>query len=150
MQKSLYEFAGYLAGSIPEEIPEDFKLDEYFTAYADEGDIREGVRAFRDFLYRFFDMLKAHSQEYDHPIKPADKTTDTISIAQEYPFIRNTVSVLIHIGIISGIQAPGRISVNGRKLHAALKGARVSKVDESISFLEKCGLQLIYEGERKH
>ncbi len=140
MQKPLKDLAEHLKSIIPADIPENYDINPVFNYITSEENIRDGVLAFREFLYQFFDYIIADADLYDKPKKKADKTTDTVSLAIEYPFLRDIAMVLIHIGIHGELSKSGdSLILNGIKLYTALKGARVSKIHEYMRHLSDCG-----------
>ena len=58
MQKPISEYAKYLRNLIPANIPETYVLKLMFENVASEENIRNGVIAFRDFLYLFCEVLQ--------------------------------------------------------------------------------------------
>jgi hypothetical protein len=54
-QRPINEYATYLKKLIPANIPETYALKPMFESVAGEENIRNGVVAFRDFLYLFCD-----------------------------------------------------------------------------------------------
>lgn len=141
MQKPLSELANHLKSIIPAEIPENYVINPILENIAGGENIRNGVLAYREFLYQFFDYIIADADLYDKPKKIADKTTDTVNLSLEYPFLRDIAMVLIHIGIHGELNKNGdSLILSGSQLHSALKGARVSKVLEYLQHLTNCGI----------
>jgi len=64
IQKPISEIAKYLKDLIPANIPETYALKPMFENVASEEDIRNGVVAFRDFLYLFCDHLISDGHLY--------------------------------------------------------------------------------------
>jgi len=141
MQKPLRDLANYLKSIILTDIPETYVINPIFDCISSGENIRSGVLAFRDFLYQLLDYIIADADFYDKPKKIADKTTDTINLSLEYPFIRDIAMVLIHIGIHGELnKSEDSLVLSGSQLHTALKGARVSKVPEYLQHLTNCGI----------
>jgi hypothetical protein len=67
--KPISEVAEFLKKLIPANIPETYALKPIFENLASEVDIRNGVVAFRDFLYLFFDCLISNGHLYAKPPK---------------------------------------------------------------------------------
>lgn len=141
MQKPLQELVKYLKANILTEIPEAYVINPMFSYIAEEGRIRNGILAYREFLYQLFDSIITDADLFDKPKKIADKTTDTINLSLEYPFLRNLAMVLIHIGIHAEFsQSSDSLVLNGSQLHTALKGTRISKAIEYLQYLTNCGI----------
>lgn len=141
MQKPLREIAEYLKSIIPAEIPEAYPVNPVFSDIADNETIYRGVLAYRDFLYQLFDYIIADAELYDNPKKVSEKTTDTVNLELEYPFLRNISVVLVHMGIYGELNKNGdALILSGSQLHAVLKGARVTKSYEYLRHLSDCGV----------
>ena len=90
MQKPIGEYAAYIKNLIPVNIPEAYVLKPVLKNIAGEEDIRNGVVAFRDFMYLLCDRLISDGSLYCEPQKT--KSPD------EYPFLHNINDLLIDIG----------------------------------------------------
>lgn len=78
---------------------------------------------------------------YDKPKKDFDKIVYTVSLAIEYPFLRNLAMTLIHIGIHGEMNRSGdALVLSGGQLYEALKGAKVAKAHEYLQYLTGCGI----------
>lgn len=69
MQKPISEYARYIKNLIPANIPETYTLKPMFENVAKEENIRNGVIAFRDFIYLFCDHLISDGHLYAKPKK---------------------------------------------------------------------------------
>ncbi|MCL2003864.1 MAG: hypothetical protein FWG72_07675 [Oscillospiraceae bacterium] len=133
MQKPISEYAGYMKNLIPAHIPETYALNPVFENIAGGEDIRNGVIAFRDFLYLFCDRLVSDGHLYAQPRKtrsPAD-----------YPFLHHMNHLLIDIGY------HGRLAESGDSLlvtdipsfTVSKNKIPVSQQAECLRFLALCG-----------
>lgn len=89
-QKPVSEYAKYMKNLIPAAIPETYVLKPLFQDIASEENIRNGVIAFRDFLYLCCDRLITHGHLYYMPQKTRNLT--------DYPFLDSINHLLIDIG----------------------------------------------------
>ena len=69
MQKPINEYALYLKSLIPKNIPKIYALNPMFENVADEENIRNGIIAFRDYLYLFCERLISDGHLYSKPRK---------------------------------------------------------------------------------
>jgi hypothetical protein len=91
MQKSINDIAKYLKNLIPAKLAENYPLKPMFKNIASENDIREGVVAFRDFLYLFCDYLSLEGHLFFKLKKNPKNATD-------YPFLYSITDLLADIG----------------------------------------------------
>lgn len=133
MQKPINEYALYIKNMIPADIPENYKLKPMFENVAGEENIRNGIIAFRDYLYIFCDRLITDGHLYSKPRKT--KKLD------DYPFLNNINHLLIEIG------SHGKFHENGNSLliseiplfTASKPKIPFSKQTECLQFLTLCG-----------
>lgn len=90
-QKPISEIAKYIKNLIPANIPKTYALKPIFKNIASEDNIRNGVIAFRDFLYLFCDRLISDGHLYVKLPKNPKSETD-------YPFLYNVTDLLADIG----------------------------------------------------
>ena len=98
--KPISEVAEFLKNLIPANISEIYALKPRFEHLASEEDIRNGVVAFRNFLYVFFDRLISDGHLYAKPPKNPSSMTD-------YPFLSNAACLLVEIGYHSKLAESG-------------------------------------------
>jgi hypothetical protein len=140
--KPINEVAAFLKKLIPADIPEFYTLKPRFENLASGEQIRNGVVAFRDFLYLFFDCLVTDGHLFAKPPKNPGSMTD-------YPFLSNIACLLVEIGY------HGKLSENGDSLliteipsctasidaNGKRKSPNISAVNmtECLRFLSLCG-----------
>ena len=136
-QKPINEYAKYIKNLIPANIPEIYALKPMFENVASEENIRNGVIAFRDFLYLFCDRLIADGHLYAKPQKT--KNPD------DYPFLNNINHLLIDIGYHSKLaESGGSLLITEIPSFTAPKPKiPVSKQIECLRFLALCGFVFI-------
>ena len=78
--KPIDDVARYLKNLIPASIPEDYALKPMFESIASSENIRNGVIAFRDFLYVLFDRLISDGHLYAKAPKTPSSMTDYPSL----------------------------------------------------------------------
>jgi len=140
--KPIDEVAKYKRTLIPEHIPVVYGLKPMFASIANEEDIRNGVVAFRDFLYELFDRLTSEGHLY---IKPPKKPA---SMA-DYPFLHYLTNILVEIGyhgeftdnggsltVAKMPLATASVDGNGKKKSAKIP---TSNLVECLKFLKLCG-----------
>ena len=88
--KPIGEVAEFQRNLIPVNIPEVYALKPMFENIASEENIRNGVVAFRDFLYLFCDRLISDGHLYAKPPKKPSSMMD-------YPFLNNITNLLVDI-----------------------------------------------------
>jgi len=144
--KPIEEVAKYKRTLIPAHISEMYALKPMYENITSADTIRNGVIAFRDFLYLFFDRLIEKGQLY---AKPPRKPTGM----DDYPFLHYITNILVEIGyngklsenedILVVTKIPicmATIDENGKK-----KGAKIPAYGlvESLRFLELCGFNFV-------
>ena len=133
MQRPINEYAKYIKNLIPANISEAYTLKPMFENVAGEENIRNGVIAFRDFLYLFCDRLIADGHLYARPQKTKNPT--------DYPFLNNINRLLIDIG------CHGKLDESGDSLlvteipsfTSPKPKIPVSRQMECLQFLALCG-----------
>jgi len=85
------DVAKFLKSLIPANIPKEYALKPVFESVASDEKIRDGVIAFRDFLYLLFDRLVAEGSLYAKPPNKPGSMTD-------YPFLHRLTNLLVEIG----------------------------------------------------
>lgn len=141
-QKPISEIAKYIKNLIPANIPKTYALKPMFNNVASEDNIRNGVIAFRDFLYLFCDRLISDGHLYVKMQKNPKSETD-------YPFLYSITDLLADIGYHSKLSKSGdslliteipsfttSIDENG---NINKPKNSVSKLIECLKFLTLCG-----------
>ena len=133
MQKPINEYALYLKSLIPKNIPETYALNPMFEDVADEENIRNGIIAFRDYLYLFCERLISDGHLYSKPHKTKN--------LEDYPFINNINHLLIEIGYHSQFNENGDSLLITEIPLFTLPKPKVpfSKQIECLQFLTLCG-----------
>ena len=133
MQKPINEYALYIKNMIPADIPKNYKLKPMFKNIADEENIRNGIIAFRDYLYLFCDRLISDGHLYSKPRKMKN--------LEDYPFLNNINHLLIEIGCRSEFSENGNsLLITEMPLFTASKPKiPFSKQIECLRFLTLCG-----------
>lgn len=133
MQRPISEYAKYIKNLIPADIPKAYALKPMFKSIAGEENIRNGVIAFRDFLYLFCDLLISDGHVYIQPKKT--KNPD------DYPFLHNMNDLLIDIGYHSKLAESGDslLITEIPSFTAPKPRIPVSKQMECLRFLALCG-----------
>ena len=150
-QKPLSDMAKYMQGLLPSDIPGEYSLNPMLKSISKEESIRNGVLAFRDFMYQLCDRLIADGSKYEKPTKETeDKSASHPSFASGYPFIHHVKSVLINIGYHSELAENGDSMLLGdfQSLNSVISssgGQSASKISgpkliDSLRFLNSCGL----------
>ena len=142
--KPICEVAKYQRNLIPANIPETYALKPMFKSIADESSIRNGIVAFRDFLYLFCDLLISDGQLYANPPKKPTSMAD-------YPFLFNITNLLVDIGYHGKLSDCGTsliimqlpvctasIDENGKKVQPKISA---KKTLECLRFLSLCGYE---------
>ena len=89
--KPISDVAIYLKNLIPANIPVTYALKPMFESVASEENIRNGIIAFRDFLYLLCDRLISSGHLFAKPPKTPSNMTD-------YPFLHNMTNILVDTG----------------------------------------------------
>jgi hypothetical protein len=133
MQKPINEYALYIKNMIPKNIPETYTLKPMFENIASEENIRNGIIAFRDYLYLFCERLISDGHLYSKPRKTKN--------LEDYPFLNNINHLLIEIGCHSKFDEDGSsLLITEMPLFTASKPKiPFSKQIECIQFLTLCG-----------
>ncbi|AOT70588.1 hypothetical protein [Geosporobacter ferrireducens] len=141
-QKPISEIAKYIKNLIPANIPETYALKPMFENVASEENIRNGVIAFRDFLYLFCDRLISDGHLY---VKPQKNPKNAI----DYPFLYNVTDLLADIGYHSKLaesgdsllitEIPSFTASIDEKGNIKKPKNSVSKLIECLRFLALCG-----------
>jgi len=140
--KPIGEVARFQKNLVPADIPKAYALKPMFKNIASEENIRNGVVAFRDFLYLFFDRLISDGHLYAKPPKKPSGMAD-------YPFMHNITNLLVDIGY-HGRLAEGRDSLSIAEIPTCAasvdgNGKRkppkipASNLFECLRFLTLCG-----------
>ena len=138
MQKTLKDMAKHLKNVITPEIPELYTINPMFGNISNEEHIREGVLAFRNFLYQLCDILIAEGDSYDNSKKIAHVFDDRVSISVYYPFLHNVKCLLLNIGFHSVLTENAQSLIVGNDIFN--KKIPVSKSIECLRFLTDCGI----------
>src|SRR5690606_21854332 len=98
MRKTLKDMAKHLKNVITSEIPETYAINPMFESISNEEDIREGVLAFRNFLYQLCDVLIVEGDSHDNHKRNAHEFDDRVTISVYFPFLHNVKCLLLNIG----------------------------------------------------
>ena len=138
MNKTLKDMAKHLKNVITPEIPETYSINPIFENISNEEDIRKGVLAFRNFLYRFCDVLIVEGDSYDNHKKIAHAFDDRVTISVYYPFLHNVKCLLLNIGFHGVLTEKAQsITVGNNIFNTKIP---VSKSIECLRFLTDCGI----------
>jgi hypothetical protein len=138
MPKTLKDMARHLRNVITSEIPDTYTINPMFASISNEKAIREGVLAFRNFLYQFCDALIAAGDSYDSHKKNAHEFDDRVTISVYFPFLHNVKCLLLNIGyhgVLSEID--GSLTVGNNIFNTKIPA---SKSIECLRFLTDCGI----------
>lgn len=138
MRKTLKDMAKHLKNVITPEIPETYSINTMFENISNEENIREGVLAFRNFLYNLCDVLIVEGDSYDNHKKIAHAFDDRVTISVYFPFLHNVKCLLLNIGF-HGIptESDGSLTVGNNIFNTKIP---VSKSIECLRFLTDCGI----------
>ncbi|QQO07644.1 hypothetical protein [Breznakiella homolactica] len=133
LQKPISEYAQYIKNLIPANIPGTYALKPMFENIAGEEKIRDGIAAFRDFLYVFCDRLISDGHAYAKPQRTKNPAN--------YPFLHDLNYLLIDIGYHGKLAGDGgSISVADIPSFADPKPKlSAPKQTECLRFLRLCG-----------
>lgn len=138
MRKTLKDMAKHLKNVITSEIPETYAINPMFENISNEEDIQEGVLAFRNFLYRFCDVLIVEGDSYDNHKKIAHAFDDRVTISVYFPFLHNMKCLLLNIGFHGLLtESAGSLTVGNNIFNTKIP---VSKNIECLRFLTACGI----------
>lgn len=142
MQKTLKDMGKHLKNLISSEIPEIYTVNPVFSNVSREENLREGVLAFRNFLYRICDGLISEGNGYDSRKKMAHVFDDRITLSVYYPFLHNVKYLLLNIGLHSELTDNEQCLTVGNNIFNSK--IPLSKSLECLGFLTDCGMQ--FEG----
>lgn len=138
MGKTLKDMAKHLKNVITPEIPEVYGIKPMFDSISNKDNIREGVLAFRNFMYQLCDVLIADADLYDNHKKNAHEFDDRVTISVYFPFLHNVKCLLLNIGFHGVLtESSDALTVNNVIFN---KKIPVSKSIECLRFLTDCGL----------
>ena len=154
MQQSICKMAKFIKELIPSYTLEGYTLKPMLESVASEKDIRNGVLAFKEFIYKLYDRLITVGGLYEKPLKRT-KNDDSghgniVSLAVGCPFINNVTSILINIGYYGDLTENGDsmmfgnwqslTTVIGPQGGPTKQNISVPKVVEILRLLSSCGL----------
>lgn len=150
MQSTVSNMARYIKNIIPPVIPETFPIRAMFREISEEENIRNGVRAFRDFLCLICDLLIDEGSKYEKQAKSSQSSDSHASLPVSCPFLNNVKSILFNIGYHGTLIDNGRailledlslltcvIGADGGQMRAKIS---VPKLMEAMKFLTSCGI----------
>lgn len=150
MENAISDMARYIKNIIPPSIPETYTLKPMFKHISGEENIRNGILAFRDFLYLVCDRLIADGSLYEKSVKNTKDNVSHPSLPVSYPFLNNVKSILFNIGYHGElIKNDGSIFLDDLKLLTSVIGAdggqmkakiSVPKLIQALNFLACCGI----------
>ena len=140
MRKTLSDMAKHIKSIILPETDEAYAIDPIFMDTSSEETIREGVAAFRDFLYRLCDVLITEGDLYDNYKKIAHAYENRITISLSYPFLSNVKNLLMNIGLYGVLIENAQSLAFGNNVFSPK--IPVSKSMECLRFLTDCGISI--------
>jgi len=149
MEKTMGDMTKHLKQLIPANIPETYAINSMFKSISDEQDIRNGVLAFRDFLYRFCDYLLSDKSLCAIPKKGTTKFSDRTTLALEFPFLNNIRSILMNAGQYGVLSENGNsLSIDDWETFRLKRSLNknsttklpVTQMIKSMKFLTECGI----------
>jgi len=140
MRKTLGDMAKHLKSIISPESLEAYAIKPIFEDISSEGNIRDGVLAFRVFLYRLCDTLIAEGDSYDNYKKIAHPYENRITISLSYPFLNNIKQLLLNIGFHGIMIENAEAITTGNNVF--YEKVSDSKNIECLKFLTECGIRI--------
>jgi len=138
MPKTLKDMAKHLKNVITSEIPETYAINPVFENISNEESIREGVLAFRNFLYQLCDALIVEGDLHDNHKKIAHAFDDRVTISVYFPFLHNVKCLLLNIGFHGVLtESAESLIVSNNIFNTKIP---VSKSIECLRFLTNCGI----------
>ncbi len=138
MPKTLKDMAKHLKNVITSEIPETYAINPVFENISNEESIREGVLAFRNFLYQLCDVLIVEGDLHDNHKKIAHAFDDRVTISVYFPFLHNVKCLLLNIGFHGVLtESAESLIVSNNIFNTKIP---VSKSIECLRFLTNCGI----------
>ena len=122
MKKDLADVCNYLKGLVISHTPEDFVIAKPFTHGLSNDELKQGILAFRVFLYGLYDKIAADKDKLDViKGKKYDPETGEDSIQKCFPVINDIAVILATLGIYGKFEAEPKmmLSVNGGDLLAS-------------------------------
>lgn len=130
--------AKHLKNVITLEIPETYAINPMFQNISSEEEIREGVLAFRNFLYQLCDVLIVEGDSYDNNKKNSHAFDDRVTISVYFPFLHNVKCLLLNIGFHGVLtESAGSLTASNNIFNTKIP---VSKSIECLRFLTDCGI----------
>lgn len=108
-KKDLADVCHYLKGTVIPHTPDDFIIGEPFRHGLTDDEIKEGISAFRSFLYKLYDALAASKDAFD--IKTGSKydpDNGVDSIHKHFPIISDLAVILFSFGIQGRLETEPR------------------------------------------
>jgi hypothetical protein len=146
VQKTLNEMAKYSQKLLPPEIPKAFEIDAMFYSVSDYEGIKNGIVAFRDFMYRLYSRLCIEGGTLDKPKKELHEFSDNTNIPTAYPFLCNVAVFLINMGVHGKLNDRqcavllADIALLTAKNHYFNAKIPDAKKIEVLKFLTNCGM----------
>ncbi len=138
MSKTLKDMAKHLKKVIAAEIPKTYAINPMFENISSEENIREGVLAFRNFLYHLCDVLIFEGDMYDNHKKNAHEFDDRVTISVYFPFLHNVKCLLLNVGFHGVLTESTQSLTMGNNIFNTK--VPVSKWIECLRFLNACGI----------
>lgn len=130
--------AKHLKNVITSEIPVTYEINPMFKNISNEEEIREGVLAFRNFLYHLCDVLIVEGDSYDNHKKNAHEFDDRVTISVYFPFLHNLKCLLLNIGFHGVLtENAGSLTAYNNIFDTKIP---VSKSIDCLRFLTACGI----------
>lgn len=138
MRKTLMDLANYLKSIVLPEANEAYAIKPVYASISTEENIREGVLAFRAFLYRLYDLLSAEGSAYDTSKKVAHEYENRTTLSVYFPFLHNVNTMLMSIGYFGVLEDDGQSLACSNTIFS--EKLTTSKNLECLRFLMDCGL----------
>lgn len=142
MRKTLIDVADYLKEIMVPETNEDYSIKPEYTNYFDDDHFYEGIRSFRVFLARLYEVLKTKGLGYDTSKKIAHAYENRTTLSVYYPFLHHVKSLLIKIGYHGVPIEKNSFDVSGNMIFS--EKLSVTKTLECLHFLSACGI--VFDG----
>jgi len=138
MRKTLGDLAEHVKSIIVPDTGEAYAIHPDFTCVIAEESIREGITAFRGFLYRLCDAFVAEGDAYDVKTKVAHGYETRSGTSMYYPFLGHVRNLLLGMGYHGVLAGDGHLLVVGGSVFNPKLS--VSKSMECLRFLAGRGL----------
>ncbi len=150
MAKNTKDAVKFLIDILPNTFLDNYSIKEVFKDISSDKNIRNGVVAFKEFLYKLYNYIITDNTLKEKPTREVHEFMDNSSLPIDFPFLNILQSILVNIGFYGTLcDNESSILIEDFEVLTIIGNANMnsqgkmplSKFIEGLKYLKQCGIK---------